>query len=201
VTARCHICGESGTVTVDMESKTTVDDKRRILAAKVDAGSVVHTCGQMSLPKKNVTPGQAEAWDIADLTGPTAPALDVDPLAELLGRVNVTVDAETVAGWNEPERRDAQRWAVAHHMARVNGEPDPERPAHVPEPHEPEEATETDAEAPDPTVCPSPGCIAIADHGGDHVVEGKPKRRRKPAADPREGSTEDAPEDGDLLPE
>src|SRR6187399_2981437 len=34
--ARCHICGESGLVTVTLESKTTVDNKHRTLAAKVD---------------------------------------------------------------------------------------------------------------------------------------------------------------------
>lgn len=48
--ARCHICGELARVVVGLESKTTVDDKTRKVAAKVDAGSVDHICGQLPLP-------------------------------------------------------------------------------------------------------------------------------------------------------
>ena len=48
--ARCHICGEVARVVVGLESKTTVDDKTRKVAAKVDAGSVDHICGQLPLP-------------------------------------------------------------------------------------------------------------------------------------------------------
>ena len=48
--ARCHICGEVARVVVGLESKTVVDDKTRKVAAKVDAGSVDHVCGQLPLP-------------------------------------------------------------------------------------------------------------------------------------------------------
>ncbi|MCU0505701.1 MAG: hypothetical protein MUE82_08010 [Chloroflexi bacterium] len=65
--ARCHICGEKARVIVGLESKTTVDDKKGVIAAKVDAGSAVHLCGQMPLlPDADEVDGQM-TWAIGPM--------------------------------------------------------------------------------------------------------------------------------------
>lgn len=198
--ARCHVCGESATVTVDLESKTTVDDKRRTLAAKVDAGSVVHVCGQMALPLRNLTPtGQAEAWDITDLTGPTAPALDAVALAELLGRVGVPAEPELVDGWTAEERIAAQQWAVRFHIARTEGAEAPPTPEHVPEPRDEADPTPGDA-PPEDAPPPSGKWLGGIDTTPDGPLD-KPRRGRRPKPLDIKGgrSPEQMAEAGDLV--
>jgi len=191
--ALCHICGERARVAVGLESKTTVDDKRRVIAAKVDAGSVNHLCGQLPL---NVTPDEPDGqmdWTVGtDGTDGADGAYRVAYVVDILSRVGVVIAPEVVDGWTEPEREEAVSWATAYHVAVEMGEEPVSAPVHVTivatPPEESEESVNT---------CPYPGCDLLAEHRGAHKdADGKrlPKGMDLP-------DSQDEPEGGDLLPE
>lgn len=177
LSALCHICGQRAIVDIGLESKTLVDDKRRVLSAKVDAGSVVHICGQMTLPTGD---GDQTAFDwTIDRTGLVSP----ERLAEMLGEVGFSVDVSVIEGWDEPQRSTAMEFALATHLA-SDETTEPEVPGFI-----------LDVMSDVVPPCPYPGCILNAEHDGDHALtedEQPPKRPRRRKA---------TQADDDLLPE
>lgn len=216
--ATCHTfgCGVSIPLTGNLESYTKSRAKGAIAGLILISSPVTHTCGQSPLPfGTRPADGQTEAWDIASITGADAAPLDDDGLVDLLRRVNVWTDAETVGRWSEPERDAAKSWCVAQHVYTVEGGEAPARPPHVPEPGEPsfiadlpasdtdEAGTLPDAEG-EPDPCPYAGCTLYAEHKGRHIdAHGQPmgKATRKPKAtkaDPVDVAALDAtPDDAD----
>jgi len=195
----CHICGESTRSTINIESKTQVDDKRRTIAPKIDAETVVHYCGQLPLPVGSGYGSDVAGQGAFDWTIPVEDlGTGIPAVVDMLARVGVVVAADDVAGWTEPERDEAIRWAVAVHVARESDEAIPDAPDVVARDGHPSivvgEPPAAAEDAPDPTVCPYPDCEKPAEHRGNH---GKP-RRAKPTAG--EADNETAASDDDLLP-
>lgn len=203
----CHICGESTRSTVNIESKTLVDDKRRTIAPKIDADTVAHMCGQMPLPVGG-SDRSVEGQEGFDWTIPVEQSIgDDDRLADMLRRVGFTLTAEAAFEWSEAQRDEAARWAVAYHVW-ATGHPEtvgadaPPAPDHVALLPVIEVTPAAEAEPePDPTVCPYPRCAMPAKHsGGHHDAKGKPIRAKRAKAEADNADGAEAGE-SDLLPE
>lgn len=79
----------------------------------VDTEPVEIPPGHLPCPECSAGPYRPHDADCPTLLAPVSP----QTLVDLLGLVCVTVTEETVCGWTEEQRRQAERWASATHLS------------------------------------------------------------------------------------